>query len=143
MANALRPAPLWGTIYVIMILEGKFVKENLPERMIAPRGFPPVAESLPQVVERLARELRPYKIILFGSYACGSPTPDSDVDLLIVWDAPQDRVERVRRIARALSPRPFPVDVISKTPDQLERELPHNFFLREILRSGKVLYESG
>jgi predicted nucleotidyltransferase len=109
----------------------------------APAGFPPVAESLPQVVQRLVNELRPYQIILFGSYAHGRPTPDSDVDLLIVWDAPQDRRERVRRIERALSPRPFPVDVISKTPEQLQRELPHNFFLREILRSGKVLYESG
>jgi len=119
------------------------VKEGWLDEKTAPRGFPPVAESLPQVVERLVRELRPYKIILFGSYAHGNPTPDSDVDLLIIWDAPQDRTERFRRITRALSPRPFPVDVISKTPEQLKRELPHNFFLREILRSGQVLYESG
>ncbi|MFN7037814.1 MAG: nucleotidyltransferase domain-containing protein [Bellilinea sp.] len=115
----------------------------MAEERAAPRGFPPVAESLPQVVERLARELRPYKIILFGSYAAGNPTPDSDVDLLVIWDAPADRRERIRRLERALSPRPFPLDIISKTPEQMEKELPHNFFLREILRTGKALYESG
>ncbi|GIV64099.1 MAG: hypothetical protein KatS3mg045_1438 [Bellilinea sp.] len=119
--------------------QGKLVVQ----KGVAPRGFPPVAETLPQVVERLVRELRPYKIVLFGSYASGSPTPDSDVDLLIIWDAPAERSERVGRVARALSPRPFPVDVISKTPDELNRELPHNFFLRDILQTGKVLYEAG
>lgn len=113
------------------------------DETIRTRSFAAVAESLPQVVERLVRELRPYQIILFGSYAAGNPTPDSDVDLLIIWDAPPERSERVRRVVRALQPRPFPVDVISKTPQELREELPGSFFLREILRTGKVLYESG
>ncbi|WP_322805714.1 nucleotidyltransferase domain-containing protein [Thermanaerothrix sp.] len=108
---------------------------------VAPTGFPPVAETLPQVIERLVQVLKPYKIILFGSYAYGTPTPDSDVDLLIIWDAPADRRKRVALISQALTPRLFPVDVISKTPQELEQELPHNFMLREILHKGKVLYE--
>lgn len=62
---------------------------------------------------------------------------------LISRDAPPERSERVRRVARALQPRPFPVDVINKIPQELQEELPNNFFLREILRTGKVLYESG
>lgn len=82
-----------------------------------------MAESLPGVVERLVRELRPYKIILFGSYAAGCPTPDSDVDLLIIWDVPSDRSKRVKRVTRAFSPRLFPVDVIGKTPQPLKQEL--------------------
>ncbi len=110
---------------------------------IALNALPGLTGDLRQVVERLARELCPRKIILFGSYAAGNPTPDSDVDLLIIWDAPPDRVERVKRVARALGVRPFPVDVISKTPEELDRELPINFFLREALRTGKVLYEAG
>jgi len=107
----------------------------------APRGLPPVAETLPAAIEKLVREVNPEKIILFGSYAYGEPTPDSDVDLLIIWDTDKPRRERVVTISLLLYPRLFPVDIIVKTPRELEEELPHNFFLREILARGVVLYE--
>ncbi|GAB4481852.1 MAG: nucleotidyltransferase domain-containing protein [Anaerolineales bacterium] len=109
---------------------------------MAPTGFRPVAETLPEVVERLAAALSPHKIILFGSYAYGQPTPDSDVDLLVVWNAPATRHERATAIARALGGVYFfPMDILSKTPQELAEEAPHNFFLREVLTRGKVLYE--
>lgn len=108
---------------------------------VAPRGLPPVAETLPSAIERIVRAINPEKIILFGSYAYGEPTPDSDVDLLIVWDTDKPRRERVVEISLLLYPRPFPVDIIVKTPHELEEELPHNFFLREIVSKGVVLYE--
>lgn len=109
---------------------------------VAPRGFPPVAETLPQVVERLVRELRPYKIILFGSYATGSPTPDSDVDLLIIMDTTLSAANRFVRVAQLLRPRLFPVDIIVKTPAEIEAALQHkDAFLVEVLENGKVLYE--
>ncbi|PWH12361.1 MAG: nucleotidyltransferase domain-containing protein [Anaerolineae bacterium] len=114
---------------------------SLVKTDVAPTGFPPVAETLPQVIERLVQELKPYKIILFGSYAYGNPTPDSDVDLLVVWDAPPTRRERAERIAQALTGHFFPMDILSKTPAELERELGENFFLREIVQRGRVLYE--
>ena len=106
---------------------------------IAPRGLPPVAETLPPAIERLIRN--PEKIILFGSYAYGRPTPDSDVDLLIVWDTDKSRRERVVTISLLLYPRLFPVDIIVKTPRELAEEAPRNFFLQEILNRGVVLYE--
>ena len=109
----------------------------------APRGLPPVAETLPAAIEKLVREVDPEKIILFGSYAYGEPTSDSDVDLLVIWDTDKPRRERVVTISLLLYPRPFPVDIIVKTPRELEEELPHNFFLREILARGMVLYERG
>ncbi|RME80970.1 MAG: nucleotidyltransferase domain-containing protein [Caldilineae bacterium] len=108
---------------------------------VAPRGLPPVAETLPAAIETIVRALNPQKIILFGSYACGEPTPDSDVDLLIVWDTDLPKRERVVAVSLLLYPRPFPVDIIVKTPRELEEELPHNFFLREIVSKGVVLYE--
>lgn len=109
---------------------------------VAPTGFRPVAETLPEVIERLVAALNPHKIILFGSYAYGRPTPDSDVDLLIVWDAPASRRERAAVIARALGyDYPFPMDILSKTPQELAEEAPRNFFLREVLTRGKVMYE--
>lgn len=103
--------------------------------------MPLVAETLPQAIEKIVREVNPERIILFGSYGYGEPTPDSDVDLLIIWDTDQPRRERVATISLLLYPRPFPVDIIVKTPRELEEELPHNFFLREILSKGIVLYE--
>jgi predicted nucleotidyltransferase len=110
---------------------------------IAPVGFPPVAETLMPAIQSIVAALHPQKIILFGSYACGNPTPDSDVDLLIIWDTDKPRRERVVAVSLALYPRPFPVDILVKTPRELVEELPHNFLLREILEKGVVLYERG
>lgn len=113
---------------------------DLPAHL-APRGMPPIAETLPPAIEKLIREVNPEKIILFGSYAYGNPTPDSDVDLLVVWDTEKPRRERIVTVSLLLYPRLFPLDIIVKTPGELEEEAPHNFFLREILSKGRVLYE--
>jgi predicted nucleotidyltransferase len=108
----------------------------------APRGLPPVAETLSPALERLIREVQPEKVILFGSYAYGNPTPDSDVDLLVIVRAREGetRRERYLRVALALSPRWFPADIIVHTPEEIEERLKHSFFLREILAKGKILY---
>ncbi len=110
---------------------------------VTPRGLPPLSETLPKAIENLIRQIQPEKVILFGSYAYGNPTPDSDVDLLIIWDTDKPRRERVVAASLALYPRLFPVDLLVKTPQEIEAELPHNFFLREILAKGVVLYERG
>jgi len=94
------------------------------------------------VAKRIADTFHPDKIILFGSYAYGKPRPESDVDLLVVMDtALRSRQQRLE-ISRALSPRPFPLDVIVHTPRQLqERPALGDFFLQEITTRGKVIYE--
>jgi predicted nucleotidyltransferase len=107
-----------------------------------PTGFPPVAETLPQAVKKIVSEFKPEKIILFGSYAYGDPTPDSDVDLLVILDTEQPRKERVVAVSLLLYPRPFPLDILVKTPQEVREELDKgNFFTREIVTRGKVLYE--
>lgn len=111
---------------------------------IQPIGFPPVAETLPHAIEKIAKKLKPEKIILFGSYARGNPTPDSDVDLLVILDTPKTRKERVVAVSLLLYPRLFPVDILVKTPQEIEEEIEQgNFFIREIMSKGKVLYEHG
>ena len=75
----------------------------------------------------LARE----KIILFGSYARGRPGPDSDVDLLIVMETRLRSREQRLEISRALSPRPFPLDIIVRSPQVLEERIARgDFFLQ-------------
>lgn len=110
---------------------------------VQPVGFPPVAETLPSAIERIVSKLRPEKIILFGSYAYGNPTPDSDVDLLVIMKTKAKEVDRYIAVSNLLYPRQFPVDILVKTPKEIEVESRKkgNFFLREILTKGKVLYE--
>ncbi len=102
----------------------------------------PVSETLPAAVRRIARILRPEKIILFGSYANGNPTPDSDVDLLVVMKTNASRKERYLTVSRLLRPRPFAVDIIVKTPREIKTAIKSgDFFIEEIYTQGKVLYE--
>ncbi len=109
---------------------------------VAPRGLPPVAETLPAAIENLVRAVNPEKIILFGSYASGNPTPDSDVDLLVIVRTDEPYRERYLRVAMALKPRLFPLDLIVKTPEEVEEALrTFSPFLREVLTKGVCLYE--
>ena len=110
---------------------------------VHPVGFPPVVETLPGAIERIVSELNPEKIILFGSYAYGNPTPDSDVDLLVIMRTKAKDVDRYVAVSNLLYPRQFPVDILVKTPKEIEAASRKrgNFFLREILNKGKVIYE--
>jgi predicted nucleotidyltransferase len=116
----------------------------LVKTKVCPTGFPPVAKTLPKAVKRIVTELKPEKIILFGSYAYGQPTPDSDVDLLIVMETNGREKEMYRAASRLLYPREFPVDIIVKTPKEVEEALKggvvNGFFIREMVKKGKVLY---
>ena len=58
------------------------------------------------VADKIAKEFQPEKIILFGSYAWGKPTEDSDVDLCIIKEV-EDTRELSSRISHLLYPRPF------------------------------------
>ena len=98
------------------------------------------------VIRRFARQVveqfQPDKIILFGSYAYGLPHADNDVDILVVMQAKNvtDLAIRIRHAVRA----PFPIDLIVRTPKYLEWGLREgDWFLREIVSQGKVLYEKG
>src|SRR6266540_5256302 len=110
---------------------------------VRPVGFPPVAKTLPGAIERIVSELKPEKIILFGSYAYGNPTPDSDVDLLVIMKTKAKEIDRYVAVSNLLYPRQFPGDILVKTPKEVEeasRKKGH-FFMREILTKGKVIYE--
>lgn len=117
--------------------------EALRKSRIAPTGFgAPVSQRLPEVVRRIVEALNPEKIILFGSYAHGNPTPDSDVDLLVIMETDLPVTERYLRVSNLLYPRPFPVDILVKTPQEVERAMSSaDAFIREIVSKGCVLYE--
>ena len=98
--------------------------------------------AIEAVVKRIAAQFDPERIILFGSYAYGRPTAHSDVDLLVVLDTDERPRAKQLEIARALSPHPFGMDVLVRTPRQLRTRIAMgDAFLRDIVTYGKVLYE--
>jgi predicted nucleotidyltransferase len=99
-------------------------------------------EAIQFVVRRIAERFKPEKIILFGSHAYGDPKPWSDVDLLVVMETAKTEREQSLEIARFLDDRTFKIDVIVRTPDTLKYRLENrDYFLREIVSKGKVVYE--
>lgn len=91
----------------------------------------------------MARKFRPHKIILFGSYGYGTPTEDSDVDLLIIMPRTRDRGERMSVRIRHAVPRTFPLDLFVRTPADVARRLRWgDCFVREVVEKGQVLYEA-
>ena len=99
-------------------------------------------EAIAELADRIAREFKPQRIILFGSYATGTATPDSDVDLLVILPFKGKGLHKSLKILDKVSPR-FPVDLIARTPEEVRKRLEWNdFFLREIVERGKVLYDA-
>jgi len=103
----------------------------------------PITEAkIRQAVQKIVDAARPEKIILFGSFAHGQPNPDSDVDLLVIVESEQDAHSRSVQISEILYPRPFPVDIVVRTPAEVaERIALGDCFFREIMTKGRVLYE--
>ncbi len=102
-------------------------------------------EEIQATCDDIVREFAPLQIILFGSYAYGAlPTEDSDVDLLVVMAIPEsesrDKPVEIRRRIRHR----FPMDLLVRSPAEIAYRVSHNdWFLREILEKGEVLYDSG
>ena len=91
---------------------------------------------------RLAREFQPRKVVLFGSYAYGKPSPDSDVDILVVMPLNGNPVDKSVEMRLKLQPR-FPLDLLVRTPAKIKERLAMgDDFIKDIFDKGKVLYEA-
>lgn len=98
--------------------------------------------TIQEFCDRLVAEFHPDKVILFGSYAHGTPHADSDVDLLMILRFRGKGMQKAAEIRSRVQAN-FPLDLIVRTPDQIRRRLALNdFFLREVVAKGKVLYEA-
>jgi predicted nucleotidyltransferase len=77
-------------------------------------------EEINQIVKTIGIGYAPQKIILFGSYASGVPSKDSDIDLLVVKDDHLPKIQRNRVVRGLLKDFSLPVDVIVKTVQEFE-----------------------
>ena len=98
--------------------------------------------EIERYAERIAREFRPERIILFGSHALGAAREDSDVDLLVVMPHEGKSWDQAAEIRSRLRP-DFPLDLLVRSPEKLDErlELGDPLFI-EIATTGRVLHEA-
>jgi predicted nucleotidyltransferase len=100
-------------------------------------------EMITKVVEKIKAQYRPQKIILFGSYAWGKPSKDSDIDLFIIKKTNQKHRERMLTVRRMVSEENglVGIDILVYTPEELAERLKiEDSFISKILKKGQMLY---
>lgn len=100
------------------------------------------AQTIDHVVEVIAQNFSPRRIILFGSYARNEAGPHSDLDLFVEMDPPLPERGRAKLIKKSFKPYPCPMDIVVYSPDEVAywQNAPASL-VASILREGKVLYE--
>ncbi|MDP6041008.1 MAG: nucleotidyltransferase domain-containing protein [Candidatus Latescibacteria bacterium] len=95
-----------------------------------------------EMTHRIVEQFNPIKIILFGSYARGTATPDSDVDLLVVKNIENSKRKERVAIGVALHDIDIPKDIIVASPEDIEKfgNVVGNV-LYPALQEGKILYD--
>ncbi len=98
-------------------------------------------EIILEIKNRIVKEVHPEKIILFGSYAYGNPTKDSDLDLLVILPTEEPMHRRVTRIRKLLRDINIPKDIIVYTPQEVEKwKNASAAFITSIIKEGMVIY---
>jgi len=101
-------------------------------------------KQLEEIVKRIIDNYNPEKIILFGSYAYGQPTEDSDLDLLVIKNSDLPRYKRAREIRKHLwGITDVPKDIIVYTQEEIDgwKEV-EEAFITSVVKKGKILYEN-
>ncbi len=98
--------------------------------------------AIQQVVQQIVEKFHPWKIILFGSHAYGTPHTESDVDMLVVMDTELTGAQQAVQIMHGISFN-FGLDLVVYTPQRLDQRLHWgDSFLQEVVTKGRVMYES-
>jgi len=99
------------------------------------------SEALACLIQGIVDEVRPLRIIVFGSAARGEMQPDSDVDLLVVMPDGTHRRRTAQSLYRTIRGAGVPFDVLVATASDLERHKNNvGLIYRTILREGKEVY---
>lgn len=107
-----------------------------------------IQKIIREIVEKIKQEYSPEKIILFGSYAYGNPTEESDIDLLIIKNTKErivDRMVRIYKIVGTIKNEEIKYNIdlspFVVTPKELKQRLEiGDHFFKEIILKGEVLY---
>ncbi len=112
------------------------IDQNLATTKITP-------DLIDYIVNKIVRVIHPEKIILFGSYARGDYSRESDLDLFIIKDSDQDSRKMRRQVDRILTGRRFGTDIYVRKPAEVEWNMKakNPFYTHHIFKDGKVLYD--
>lgn len=100
-------------------------------------------ETIEGVAKAIAENFHPEQIILFGSYASGTPTPDSDLDFLVVMESDQPSRKRSIPIRSMFRPSPCAMDILVFTPDEVNKwNGATNHIITEAFLDGRVVYDN-
>jgi uncharacterized protein len=102
----------------------------------------PIEQLILDITDRLVTEFNPENIYLFGSHVWGTPTADSDLDLLVIVSSSDISASKRSSIAyRCLRDIPYPLDILVKTRKEVEKFSQVSLSLEhQILVQGKCLY---
>ncbi len=99
-------------------------------------------KKINDIVSRIVLKFNPDKIILFGSYASGTPNNDSDIDLLVIQDTDLPRHKRSFDIQKLLIGSMIPMDILVYTNTEFEKEKNEkSSFLNSAIKTSRILYE--
>jgi predicted nucleotidyltransferase len=100
-----------------------------------------IYDQIEKFVNEIVHKFDPLRVVLFGSYASDKTSPDSDVDLLVIMDFKGRSQLQALKIRKEIQ-RSFPLDLIVRKPSEINQRLAEgDFFLKEVLKDGKILYE--
>ena len=100
------------------------------------------ANLIQATTHKLVAEFQPEQIWLFGSHAWGTPTEDSDVDLMVIVPSSDERpIRRDQRAQKCLGRLAVPADVLVRTRGEVNRyqHLRASLF-HQVLNQGRKLY---
>lgn len=99
-------------------------------------------KEIKEITRQIVKKYKPEKIILFGSFAWGKPTRDSDVDLFIVKKTKRSFHDRQLFLRRSLFGSGVPLDLLIFTPREIKKRLNlGDFFVRDIINKGETIYD--
>jgi len=99
-------------------------------------------DEIDNLVRRIVARIQPQKVIIFGSYAKGTATTKSDLDIFVIKEMDLPMANRADDLNPMLSRLLIPVDVHIYTPQEVEEYGKEQFsFINSVLKSGKTVFE--
>lgn len=101
------------------------------------------------ILSEITATLKQYgieKIILFGSYAYGTPNKDSDIDLLVIKDIPENETREFRiKLKKALwlklGKLNYSFDILVDNEQRIQKRMEMgDLFYKEIYSNGRIIY---
>jgi predicted nucleotidyltransferase len=100
-------------------------------------------DEIDELIRRIVVRSRPTKVIIFGSYAKGTATIHSDLDVFVVTETDLPMARRTDDLEPMLCTVLIPVDLHVYTPQEVEEYAREEFsFVSNVLRWGETIYEA-